>query len=396
VGPGVQLQHMADYFAGANVTIPHGECPMVCIGGHVQTGGYGHLLRSFGLALDYVAEFEIVLANETIRTIVKPAANDQGPDANLFRAVLGGGPNSFGILTQIKFAVLQQLRCYGCVQPFPLYTPYTFKVVMGHVQEWASKPTEKPDDLFVTVVSNDVTDGLEGVLHGHPSAILVEMLGKDESCQAKMKWVVDDCCKSRASPYNKLDRPGEVTLQNLSALSNSFVRRGRGTINGREFNYPFIKRVQLFSRVPPPEFFDKFCILVDKLADTGLIKSGPLYLCMQLQCGGGAYAKAGSTFSSIGHRQAVLCIVFDVFYEPDPAGANKVKAKNFHDQMGALYAEYAKEDLRCLWGSFGNTKMNEVSQCYYDEGMYPKLQSIKKLWDETDVFHTDFTVQLPA
>lgn len=35
-------------------SLPHGQCPLVCIGGHGQTGGYGNLLRSFGLNADFI------------------------------------------------------------------------------------------------------------------------------------------------------------------------------------------------------------------------------------------------------------------------------------------------------------------------------------------------------
>jgi hypothetical protein len=50
-----------------------------------------------------------------------------------------------------------------------------------------------------------------------------------------------------------------------------------------------------------------------------------------------------------------------------------------------------------LWGSFGDTNLrNEsVRKCYYDDDTWRDLQALKKAVDGDDLFHTEFTVQLP-
>ena len=91
--------------------LPHGLCSNVHLGGHVQTGGYGMLMRSFGLMSDYIEAFEIVLANGKHERIWKPNspfALDGTTEENndLFWAVMGGSPGNFGVLTHVIFRPL--------------------------------------------------------------------------------------------------------------------------------------------------------------------------------------------------------------------------------------------------------------------------------------------------
>lgn len=58
------------------LSFPHGVCPTVNVGGHGQTGGYGHFTRSFGVLVDYIQAFEIVLANGTHKRVNRPTQAD--------------------------------------------------------------------------------------------------------------------------------------------------------------------------------------------------------------------------------------------------------------------------------------------------------------------------------
>ena len=85
------------------LSLPHGVCPFVNVGGHGQTGGYGHFTRTFGLLIDYIQSFEIVLADGTHKKVTRPTVvNNQEDQDNLelFRGVMGGNAGSFGIVTK--------------------------------------------------------------------------------------------------------------------------------------------------------------------------------------------------------------------------------------------------------------------------------------------------------
>ncbi|CAA7263466.1 unnamed protein product [Cyclocybe aegerita] len=91
---GTRLGDIVTSLAGHGRALPHGTCAYVGIGGHATYGGYGFTSRLWGLTIDTVLSFAVVLANGTITT----ASSKANPD--LFWAMRGAG-GSFGIATAI-------------------------------------------------------------------------------------------------------------------------------------------------------------------------------------------------------------------------------------------------------------------------------------------------------
>ncbi|GLT35659.1 hypothetical protein SLA2020_100920 [Shorea laevis] len=74
---------------------PGGVCPTVGVGGHVSGGGYGNMIRKYGLTVDNVVDAKIVDVKGRI-------LDRKGMGEDLFWAIRGGGGASFGVVLSYK------------------------------------------------------------------------------------------------------------------------------------------------------------------------------------------------------------------------------------------------------------------------------------------------------
>ncbi|XP_020207218.1 berberine bridge enzyme-like 21 [Cajanus cajan] len=68
-----------------------GACPTIGVGGHLSGGGYGNIIRKYGLTIDHVVDAKIVDVRG--RILDKEAMGE-----DLFWAIRGGGGASFGVI----------------------------------------------------------------------------------------------------------------------------------------------------------------------------------------------------------------------------------------------------------------------------------------------------------
>ncbi|XP_048323255.2 berberine bridge enzyme-like 21 [Ziziphus jujuba] len=78
---------------------PAGVCSTVGVGGHISGGGYGTMMRKFGLTIDNVLDAKIVDVNGNVLD-----RKSMGED--LFWAIRGGGGASFGVVLSYKLKLV--------------------------------------------------------------------------------------------------------------------------------------------------------------------------------------------------------------------------------------------------------------------------------------------------
>lgn len=408
VGPGIRLTALARQFKTWGVTIPHGECPFVAAGGHLQTGGYGHLIHSFGLALDYVQAFEIVLADGSRRTVTRPNPADfptTDPEKNLnkdlFRGVLSGNAGSFGIVTKYFLNCIKDTdhpQSYGFTKA-RAYNKGTFRKLMKVTQQWTREIEARRDDTSLKGLDFMMT--VESSTSILPPLMLVELLYSDPDTnvpyRGQLKPIIDTAKEDTSVFDALLLGMSSEGKKGLSDLSDSFVRRFPLTTDeGREFRYPYKKRTNVAMTALPDSFIQRFTEEIDSVVS----HEPGVKLVFQMAFGGGAFRDKGKQMvggTLFPHRDSVYTFVYDLFYQP----GYEERAITLQNQMQGILDQHlyaTSPEKRPFWGTFGNTNISDptIRAMYYDsEDQYKKLQDLKRRIDPRDIFHTNLTVQLP-
>ncbi|CAN8313239.1 unnamed protein product [Cochlearia groenlandica] len=120
------------------LAFPAGVCPTVGIGGHISGGGYGNLMRKYGITVDHVVDALMIDVNGKI-------LNRATMGEDLFWAIRGGGGASFGVILSWKINLVEVPK---------ILTVFRVNKTLEQggtniLYKWQLVSTKLPRDLFI-------------------------------------------------------------------------------------------------------------------------------------------------------------------------------------------------------------------------------------------------------
>ncbi|KAF9375040.1 hypothetical protein CPB97_011742 [Podila verticillata] len=369
--------------------LPTGVCRQVCLGGHIQTGGYGLLIRSFGLLADYIKKVRIITADGQIRWVERGAAKDR----DLLYAILGGSPGNFGVVTDVTLSLLKdedypESRGFRAVFP---YSDVTLKRLLDVMVDLDDTPNTPGDyDYCLTLMHELSVEGRPMMIVAFAHWANLEGCGQSY-CPELFEKILQAGGSDKAMPYLGTFLDGK-TLTPMSVLCSHWLLS-----DDRTFPLPYHKRSNLSnsnSKILKANHWTQW--VSSRIQELHSDPSNGCFVMAHFAYYGGTHSqltrngKDGVT--SLSWRDSTFTSALSAYYDNTVSldAEKTAKAwvhKNASESVGHPGATFSVQDRRTLWGSY-DLDLPAARSHYFDQepGKYDRLSGIKNTYDPSHVF----------
>jgi hypothetical protein len=206
-GVAMKLRELDKHFCAMGAFVPHGQCALVCLGGHLQSGGFSVFCgRSFGWFCDHVTQFRIITADLETRVVHRPVADapDKAND-DLWFAAIGGSPGNFGVVTELTIKPLWD-RDYPetrSVTHYMHYSPEAQEALLEIVADYNDRDDLPAEFNLMTFILGGYQPVLRPnidtkMMHAHP-----EIYGKGLEPHPALIGIWATWCNLDGGPYSQ-------------------------------------------------------------------------------------------------------------------------------------------------------------------------------------------------
>lgn len=420
--PGVMLgRAYEDLYKLAGVCIPGGTCYTVTAGGHISGGGYGTLVRQYGLTVDWLTAVDIVTIDARGNAIARRANKQQHPD--LFRALRGGQGSNFGVITAFHFAELppmpQEVVKAGLTWDWSGLGEDDFVRILQTYGNWMVRNSSNKDSwgLFAALQLNNEESGkislrAEYIVPTGPvkdTSVLTDFLDQFAICAPRaMQWITSRNSYLASSPRAAESvlhaKAPAVSKTDIPVSRQSWLEAMVGGQSGSAIQFADRNRAKYKSCYMKQNFTDEeartFYRMFTSDRTRGLIVAVDSY-------GGAVNSVERAADTAIPQRASVMKLQYMSFWKRQEEDGYRLHGiREAYQQIYSTAevsqrykgAPYPGDHYEGCYINYPDVDMLQYPfwhELYYGTGsLYGFLQDVKRKYDPHNIFHHSMSIRV--
>ncbi|GFP84203.1 reticuline oxidase-like protein [Phtheirospermum japonicum] len=366
--------------ASNNLAFPAGLCSSLGIGGHLTGGGYGSMMRRYGLGADNVLDVRMVDAWGIVRS-------KENMDDDLFWALSGGGGGSFGIILAWK------IRLVRVPSNVTMFTVVKTLEQNGTeiLRRWQHVAPRIDSKLFIRVIMQVIPTGpttstvlsiYQALYLGDAKSLVRVMgakfpeLGVTAGQCTEMSWIQSVMV---IAGFNTTRYTPDYLLQHQPAFLSNYFKAKSDFLRTPMSTRAIEGMWKIFMEQFPPS----------------LMIWNPY---------GGMMGKIPEDATPFPHRKGVLCKIQYVATWLDPSAASQLRLEDWMRELYKYMGNYVSNDPREAYvnyrdldigkkeGTGSNCSHPEIWGPKYFKGNFQRLVMVKTMVDPWNFFNHEQSI----